>query len=184
MAAPDDSAQPAADAAKGGLKAKLPLIGLLVAGMAIGGGTGAVLVGPMVAKQMERAPSAAEPHDDSSAAHGDGHEAAPADVKPGAPAAMHLIENLVLNPSGTGGSRFLLLSVAIECRDAKAMAELQARDAELRDIILTSLGMKTVEQLTDVATRESIKAEILGTIGQRFGKQSVKRLYFPQFVVQ
>jgi flagellar FliL protein len=182
MAAQEDStAQTAENApAPGGLKAKLPMIGLIVAGMAVGGGTGAVLIGPMVAKKLGQTPSAAGAHPDST----DGHAAGAPDGKASAPAPVHLLENLVLNPSGTGGSRFLLLSVAIECKDAKVVDELKNRDAELRDIILTALGMKTVDQLTDVATRESIKNEILATIADRFGKQSVKRLYFPQFVVQ
>ena len=38
------------------------------------------------------------------------------------------------------------------------------RDAELRDIILTSLGSKTVEQLTDIANREGIKTEVQAAI--------------------
>ena len=93
-------------------------------------------------------------------------------------------ENLVLNPAGSGGSRFLLLSVAIEAGSSEMEAGMTARDAELRDIILTSLGTKTVDQLTDIANREGIKNEVLAAITTRFGKTSVKRLYFPQFVVQ
>ena len=58
------------------------------------------------------------------------------------------------------------------------------RDSELRDIILTSLGTKTVDQLTDMTAREAIKKEVQIAITTRFGKPSVKRLYFPQFVVQ
>jgi flagellar FliL protein len=101
----------------------------------------------------------------------------------GAPS-VHLLENLVLNPAGSGGSRFLLLSVAIETSSANTVTEFQARDAELRDIVLTALGSKTVDELTDISTREGIKAELLSAIGARFGKSVVKRLYFPQFVVQ
>jgi hypothetical protein len=56
--------------------------------------------------------------------------------------------------------------------------------AELRDIVLTTLGTKQVEQLTDMATREQFKTEIIKAIDERIGKNSVKRIYFPQFVVQ
>jgi flagellar basal body-associated protein FliL len=41
-----------------------------------------------------------------------------------------------------------------------------------------------VDQLTDIANREGIKNEVQAAITARFGKSSVKRLYFPQFVVQ
>ena len=90
----------------------------------------------------------------------------------------------MLNPAGSGGSRFLLLSVGIETSGANAAADFQSRDSELRDIILTALGSKTVDNLTDITAREGIKAELQTAISVRFGKGTVKRLYFPQFVVQ
>jgi len=173
-----------------GLKAKLPLIALIAVGLAVGGGTGAAAIGPMVAKKMGKVIQPAS-HADSAGADG---EHAPADGekgakdgekgKEGAVAAMHLLENLVLNPAGSGGSRFLLLSVAIEPGSSKATEDFTARDAELRDIILTSLGGKTVDELVDMAEREKIKVEVQAAVNTRFGKTAVKRLYFPQFVVQ
>ena len=168
---------PTTEAAPAGSKGKLPLIAMIAVGLAIGGGTGAAFVGPMVAKKMGKAPEAL-------AAEGAeaGHETEP--VEPGTVAPVHLMENLVLNPAGSGGSRFLLLSVAIEASSSTMEADMTARDAELRDIILTSLGTKTVDQLTDIANREGIKNEVQTAIIARFGKSSVKRLYFPQFVVQ
>ena len=177
-------------AAPTGFKAKLPLMAMVAVGIAIGGGTGAVVVGPMVAKKMGKV---APPHADSASAHGEAaadgggggeHGAAGGEKGGGAEASVHLLENLVLNPSGTNGSRFLLLTVAIETGTPAAAAEMTTRDAELRDIILTSLGTKTVDQLTDISTREVIKGELQTAIGGRFGKSAVKRLYFPQFVVQ
>ena len=177
-------------AAPTGFKAKLPMMAMVAVGIAIGGGTGAVVVGPMVAKKMGKV---APPHADSAATHGEAaadgggggeHGAAGADKGGGAEASVHLLENLVLNPAGTNGSRVLLLTVAIETGTPAVGAEMTTRDAELRDIILTSLGTKTVDQLTDISTREVIKGELQTAIGGRFGKSAVKRLYFPQFVVQ
>jgi len=144
----------------------------------------------MVAQKMGKVmpPSA---HADSTAVAGEGAadgEHAPAEGEKGkegaAAAAMHVLENLVLNPAGSGGSRFLLLSVAIEPGGTTTTEEFTARDAELRDIILTSLGSKTVDELVDMGSRERIKTEVQAAIIDRFGKKAVKRLYFPQFVVQ
>jgi len=99
-------------------------------------------------------------------------------------AAIHVLDNMVLNPAGSGGSRYLLLTVAIEVGSPTAIESFKARDAELRDIVLTTLGTKPVDQLTDMATREQFKVEIMKAVDERFGKKSVKRIYFPQFVVQ
>jgi flagellar FliL protein len=126
-------------------------------------------------------------HADASAdeAAADGEHAAPKEGEAKAEgAAVHLLENLVLNPASSGGSRFLLLTVAIEVGTAKAGEDFKNRDAELRDIILTALGVKTVEELTEIARREQFKTELKTAINAKFGKKAVKSLYFPQFVVQ
>lgn len=201
-AAPTPSDEPAAPS---GMKAKMPLIALVAVGLAVGGGTGAAVIGPMVAKKMGRgtAPAAAsaKQHGDEESASGDedadagGDHAATDEAGKGegsaegekggeTAASVHLLDNLVLNPAGSGGSRFLLLSVAIEAASAAKVAAFKERDAELRDVVLTALGNKSVDQLTDIAGRDSIKTELQTAIIARFGKKSVKRLYFPQFVVQ
>lgn len=170
-------------------KPKLPLlIGMVAVGLAVGGGTGAAVLGPMVAKKMGKgavvvADSAAH---DAAAAEGGGHGGEGEKGKEGAAAeaAPHVLDNLVLNPANSGGSRFLLLTVAIETHQAAVLEQFKTRDAELRDIILTTLSTKTVEQLTDITKREQFKSEVSAVIDARFGKKTVKSLYFPQFVVQ
>ena len=194
----DQPAAPATaegEAPAGGSKAKLPLIAALLVGLAVGAGSGAVVVGPMLAKTLgfttPAVPLPAPAEGDAHAAAGDGAKGEPAAAgehgAKGAEAAappVLLLENLVLNPASSGGSRYLLMSIAIESADAKAKDALALRDAELKDLILTTLSKKTVDELSDVASREAIKTELIGAIAVRFGKNSVKQLYFPQFVIQ
>ena len=132
-----------------GFKSKLPMIAIIAVGIAIGGGTGAVVVGPMVAKKMGKV---VLPPADSASAHGEaaggaGHGGTAGEKGGGSEASVHLLENLVLNPAGSNGARFLLLSVAIEAGSPAVATEMTTRDAELRDIILTALGGKTVDQI-------------------------------------
>ncbi|MEO7996501.1 MAG: flagellar basal body-associated FliL family protein [Gemmatimonadaceae bacterium] len=194
---PDPTPTPAAegDAAAPAPKGKMPLIAAIVVGLAVGAGSGAAVVGPIIVKKMGiSAPAITKAAADSGAEgeHGkeEGSTAEGAAGEHGgkggeAPAPPVLVlENLVLNPASSGGTRYLLLSMAIEAADAKTVTELTARDAELKDLILTTLGSKTVEQLSDVSGREAIKTELTAAIVARFGKKSVKQLYFPQFVIQ
>lgn len=187
---------PEGEAPSGGSKAKLPLIAAIVVGLAVGAGSGAAIVGPVVAKKLgfsvaapkAAAHSAADSESvDPEAEGGDAH-GAPAEEggKAGEAAAppVLLLENLVLNPANSGGSRYLLMSIAIEGTSAKAVAAMTARDAEIRDLILSTLGRKTVDELSDPAARDAIKAELIAAVQERFGKTSVKQLYFPQFVIQ
>lgn len=179
----NEEAQAAEEAAAPASKPKLPLlIGMVAVGLAVGGGTGAAFLGPMVAKKLGKEVTPVVAHADSASAE---DEAAAEDsTAEGAAPPVHLLENLVLNPAGSGGSRFLLLTVAMEVGSAKAAEDFKNRDAELRDIILTSLGTKSVDELTDISQREAFKKELHTAVTARFGKKAVKSLYFPQFVVQ
>jgi flagellar FliL protein len=162
-----------------GVKKRLPLIAAIVAGLAVGAGTGAVVVGPAAAKALGFGVEA--PADSTvESEHGDADSLASA----GSPPAVLTLDNLVLNPAASGGTRFLLLTVAMECGDAAVLATLQSRDAELRDVVLSTLSRKTVDELADVAQREGIKSELQTALNDRFGKKSVLRVYFPQYVVQ
>jgi flagellar FliL protein len=169
-----------------GLKAKLPLAAAVVIGLAIGAGSGAIIVGPMAANTMGYAtPAPAGGGDHAADEHADeGDEHAEGDSSSGAPPAVMTLENLVLNPAGSGGSRFLLLTVSMECKDADAVTTLQARDAELRDVVLSSLGQKSVDELADIAGRDVIKEQLAAALNERFGAKTVVRVYFPQYVVQ
>jgi len=185
-----DTPQTSEDAPAAPAKAKLPmLIGMVAVGLAVGGGTGAALLGPMVAKKMGKVTpivaSADGAHGGEAAAEG-GHDASAEGGKEGEPvqAAIHVLDNMVLNPAGSGGSRYLLLTVAIEVGSPAALESFKVRDAELRDIVLSTLGTKQVEQLTNMAAREQFKIEITKAVDERIGKKAVKHIYFPQFVVQ
>jgi flagellar FliL protein len=161
-------------------------------GLGLGAGTGATVVGPATARSLgytlpdsvlallAQDSTHADAHGDE---HGGGDDHGGEGAASAGPAVVTL-ENLVLNPAGSGGARFLLLTVALECKDAAALATLQARDAELRDAVLTTLGVKSVEQLADIGVREQIKGDLLAALNERFGSKTVARVYFPQFVVQ
>lgn len=170
------------------------LIGALVGSLLIGGAAGVFAVGPMLAKKSGYAvaPSAhAAASDDSTDDSADGEEHdAPADGKGEAAAGggnLHLIDNLVLNPAGSGGARFLMLATAIEFSEAARVDETKARDSEVRDVILRVLGAKSVDELSEMSYRESIKAELadsLGALYKKSKKKAIRRIYFPQFVIQ
>ena len=194
------SEQPAASAEGGEAPAKagpkgVVLIGALVGSLLIGGAAGVFAVGPMLAKKSGYvvAPhaagdsTAAEGEGDAAAEHGGEAAAGEHGGKEGEAAAgnLHLVDNLVMNPAGSGGSRFLMLAAAIEFADATLVEETKARDAEVRDIILRVMGAKTVEQLSEMVNRDAIKQELADSLGTLFKKKkAVRRIYFPQFVIQ
>lgn len=144
-----------------------------IAGLVLGGGVGAFVIAP---KMGGGAAHAAEATGEN-AEEGE-HGAPPAAT------AVHQIENLVINPASTNGARFLLVTTTIVAKDEAASAELKDRDAEIRDRIVTLLGSRTIEQLSDPATRDVLKSDLAAAIGALFKEGTVKRILLPQFVIQ
>jgi flagellar protein FliL len=164
----------------------LPLIGIALATLLAGGGVGAVVVGPMLAGGGGEAHAAAEEgghgeeaeesggHGEKSGGHGGG----------GAESEVYSIENLVVNPAGTQGSRFLIVSLTIVPDDGASRTELVARDAEIRDTLLQVLGSKTVQQLSDLTQREQMKEEMRAAAETVIQPGKIRRIFLPQFVLQ
>jgi flagellar FliL protein len=177
MSAPETPDAPAAPAAPGKAKKTILLAVVVVLGIGLGGAGGVMLAGPLLAGGA--APAAAA---DSAHAAEDEEDEAAADTT--APAVVYMVENLVLNPAGTNGSRFLLLTLGLAVPDEAASQTLQTRDPELRDVVIRILGAKGVDQLADITRRDSLKAELKTALVERFGKKSVLDVYFPQFVIQ
>lgn len=154
------------------------VIGGLAGGLALGVVAGVFLVGPMVARAsgyVNTPKPAAEAH----AEEGEKKEGE------GPKSSIHNVDNLVLNPAGSGGTRFLMCSVAIELSDEKLADVLTSRDAEVRDAALRVLGAKTVDELTDMSQRDALKDEVRVALDELFKKKgAIRRLYFPQFVIQ
>jgi flagellar FliL protein len=207
MSAPAES--PATDAAPDAPKSakSVPLVLLLtvVVGLAAGGGAGAVGAGPLLAAGIAPAAQAtaraaraqaAATHDGDSAsadeeggessegaAEGGGHGAKEGGAE-GASAPVYTLDNLVLNPAGSDGTRFLLVTISLQVKDAATLEAMKGRDAELRDAVLVTVGNRTVEQLASVAARDSLKAELQAAAKKLFRRNVVRRVYFPQFVIQ
>jgi flagellar FliL protein len=181
----EGDAEPAAKEAAKGPKGII-LIAALAGGLLLGVAGGLFALGPMLAKKSGYAiaPRAAG---DSTAAE---EEAGGSDHKGGegkeggAVSTVFVIDNVILNPAGSGGTRFLMLAAAVDAKDATVVEQMKQRDAETRDVLLRVMGSKTVEQLSDMHLRESIKKELSDSLGALFKKGAIRRIYFPQYVIQ
>ena len=174
--APEGEATPTPPSA---VKKLLPILLVVAGGLIFGGAIGVFMLGPTIAKKV--APGA---HAVASVEKAPSKEEAAASEAPGAEAKVFLLDNMVLNPAGSSGQRFLLVSIALRLKDAAVEAELKARDAEVRDALLRVLGTKQVEELSDITQREKIKDQLRSALDSIVKPGSVKGLYFPQFVIQ
>ena len=180
--APADNAA-AAPAAKPKL---VMVLAIALAGIGSGGAAGAFVAGPMIAKKLVPPPAI---HAESGKAEGKegGEHGKGGEGKEGKDAeggGSFLLDNLVLNPAGSGGGRYLLASISIRYASASMKEKFSAREAEIRDALLHVLGTKPTEQLADVTAREALKTEIKDAVDAIMGPKTVIGVFFPQFVIQ
>jgi flagellar FliL protein len=94
------------------------------------------------------------------------------------------IDGLVVNPAGTGGARYLMVSIGLEAADAAVLEEVGTKDIVVRDAIISHLSGKTIETLADISNRDGIKEEIRALINEIVSEGEIDRLYFTQFMLQ
>ena len=184
---PDEEEAAAPAGAKGPLippiLVRFSIVGGILAVMAVG----AVflvtdVIAPRLRKLGEPAPAAAEVAQAEPA-----HE----------PGEILEIKDLIVNPAGSGGRRYLKVAATIELaaepakKGKKAAKEGEAegaggglQDAQIRDLLIRELSARTLDELTDPVTKEEMRQGILDGLAPIFGSRRVTNVYFTEYVVQ
>lgn len=186
-----EAAKPDAGAKKPG--PPLPLIGAAVGALVLGSVLGIFVLSPRFLSSRQPADAATATAEGEKGGHGEkGGEKAKSShgEKKGGHGekaeggSVHRIENLIVNPSGSQGRRFLMMSVAIEVPDSKIEAQLREHDAQLRDAILGALEGQSINVITSLGGRDSVRAAIQRVVEPMVADAEYVRIYLPQFVLQ
>ncbi|ARA94765.1 MAG: flagellar basal body protein FliL [Bacteroidetes bacterium] len=94
------------------------------------------------------------------------------------------LEGLIVNPAGTEGTRYLMISLGLEAPSAEVFAEISRKDIVVRDTVLKILGTRTVQELSQIESRDRLKTELRSAINGVLTEGEISRLYFTQFVLQ
>ncbi len=97
---------------------------------------------------------------------------------------VYVIEDLVVNPAGSAGMRYVCVSVGLESSSPNVIQELEVRDAQVKDALITVFGSKSVEDLVDVQAREVMRQEIQDRIEMVLPSEGLDAVYFVNFVLQ
>ncbi len=97
---------------------------------------------------------------------------------------VYAVRDIVINPAGTGGSRFLSASVGFEFADSDLEGAFEDKEPMVRDALITILSSKTVAQLTDVKQKEIVRWQIKKRVATIMGTDEITGVYFTDFVLQ
>jgi len=99
-------------------------------------------------------------------------------------AGIYTIKDIVVNPAGTGGTRFLSVSFAFDLESKELAAEFKVREAIIRDALITILSSKTVAQLTDPRQKEIARYQIKKRVSELMSTDRLAGVYYTDFVLQ
>ena len=97
---------------------------------------------------------------------------------------VYVVKDLVVNPAGTNGLRFLLATIGLEVTSEETVKELEKRDIEIHDSIIDILTSKTLPELDDTGLRDSLKSQIKLAINRDLTTGKVLNVYFSKFIIQ
>lgn len=105
------------------------------------------------------------------------------------------VKDLIVNPAGSAGRRYLKVAAVIEVatekgkkKEKKAPAAEGAggglQEAQIRDLLIRELSARTLDELTDPVTKEEMRQGIIAGLSEILGEGRVTNLYFTEYVVQ
>jgi flagellar FliL protein len=97
---------------------------------------------------------------------------------------VYAVKDIVVNPAGTGGTRFLSVSFGFELGSPEVVAEFEEREPVVRDALITILSSKTVAQLTDAKEKEIARYQIKKRLEQLLNTDEIAGVYYTDFVLQ
>jgi flagellar FliL protein len=97
---------------------------------------------------------------------------------------MFQVKDIVVNPSGTNGTRYLCTTVAFEITNPMVEQEATAREAQVRDLLIEILGRRTVPELSSLEMRDYIREEIETSVNTLLTSGEIDGVYFSNFVLQ
>lgn len=158
---------------------KGPLIIAVTVAAVAGSAAGMAVIGPMLATPASAASAASAAEASGEGEHGDG--GADSAAGSGAPVVLN---NIVMNPAASRGTRFLLVSVGFDFSPAVSSEAFGNRETEIRDVVIGVLSAKTVDELVDYTRRDGFRTEIAAAMEKLLPGTKVRRVFFPQFVIQ
>ena len=97
---------------------------------------------------------------------------------------VYMISDIVVNPAGTGGSRFLSVSFGFELESNYMMRQFEAKEPIIRDALITIMSSKTVAHLTDPKQKEIIRLLIKRKVSRIMKTDELAGVYYTDFVLQ
>jgi len=94
------------------------------------------------------------------------------------------LEPFVVNLGDPEGNRFLRTKISLELQNEELIEKMDKFRFPVRDSILTILSAKQYKDINTVQGKQQLRTEIVTRVEGLLGKESVKNVYFSDFVAE
>ena len=94
------------------------------------------------------------------------------------------LDPFIVNLADPTGHRYLRAKITLEFRNDEAYQKANERIPQINDAIIMVLSSKTVEEMLSPEGKLELRLELIRKLNDLLGANSVKNIYFTQFVVQ
>jgi flagellar basal body-associated protein FliL len=112
------------------------------------------------------------------------HVSTKADDKKAAEMEVVMLDEIVINPADTGGRRYLAVTLGLQVGAPDAAKTIDKSKPLIRDALITVLSAKHLDQLANVAYRDTLRAEIKDAVNRQLHGLTVDNIVFSGYVLQ
>lgn len=94
------------------------------------------------------------------------------------------LEIFIVNLKSDNGKRYLKVEIYIEYSDKEFNAELNLKLAVIRDKIIRILTSKTLDEMYSIKGKDKLSNEIKDSLNILIGNETIKNIYFNEFIIQ
>ncbi|MCV0439274.1 MAG: flagellar basal body-associated FliL family protein [Hydrogenophaga sp.] len=91
--------------------------------------------------------------------------------EPRTPPVFLPLENMVINLADPGGNRFIQLGLTLQLQDTATETAVKAYLPSIRSNILVLISQRTADEMLQLAGKEKLARDIIGTISKEMGYQ-------------
>ena len=97
---------------------------------------------------------------------------------------IFVVKDIIVNPAGTNGTRFLLTTVGFEINGVEREKDIEKKEVQVRDVLNTVLTSKGLDDLVRPEQREALRREILQKVSEMLPAGTLSNVYFSKFIIQ
>jgi flagellar FliL protein len=160
----------------------LVIVGILIAQTAAAYFIQKTIFFPSLSVPSEvHADAEAEEGDEGDEAEGGGHGGKEGKA---AGSSVAMLDEIIVNPAGTGGRRFLSTVVGLTLKKPATEESVIERMPLIRDAAISLLASKSLDQLASLSYRDTLRHEIQASVNGIMEMEVVKGVVFSTYVLQ